>query len=193
MMSGWKRYRVGAVAAISVALVLAWYLFLYQSQLNKESLLRAQQAAINEKVETARARLNKAASISTSFYEVAEKWQWLICDLVSPDSADKIINHVREVAESNSLTVLNMNINFDPLLVKVGTGREIYLIDKVKLNMEGRGRFFAIGDFLTALDEEAIIASIDKVDFTYQEAATPEIYFRLSMQAFILSESGEVL
>jgi hypothetical protein len=60
-------------------------------------------------------------------------------------------------------------------------------MEAVSLRFSGRGRYLEIGEFLAALDREAVVAGIDAVEIQYRAAADPEIYFDLSLRVYLFT------
>jgi len=77
-------------------------------------------------------------------------------------------------------------LDFDPLLRKVGTDGHRTHTDKVIMEVEGQGRFFDIGNFIDALENDMVVAGVDRVNVIYQGSTDPEVYFRVLAKVFVL-------
>jgi Tfp pilus assembly protein PilO len=193
MLSKIVKYRVWfAIAALAV-ITAAWYLLVFNSQLKTEAALKVEQQSLNETIAAIEQHLSQAKNITGNLCTVETRWNVLTENLVSVDRAELILERIRRVAETNKLNAVNMNLNFDPMLKKVGTeGRKAYT-DRIKIDMNGQGRFFGIGDFIDSLESDGIIAGIDNIKLIYQSSTDPEIYFAIVAEVFILSGEGDLL
>ncbi len=177
--------------ALSVAVVVTWFFLLYYPQTGRECALIEERESIIRKLDLASMRLHEARTVTSSLSDIESKWDQLRSSLVHPDSVETIIKKIRTIASKQNLKLLSVDLNFDPLLDKIG-GEDLMLsINRVRLDVEGKGRFFDIGDFIGVLEEEVLVAGIDKLELAYQELINPRIYFSLELEVFILSEEGE--
>ncbi len=192
MLSKIITYRVWfAIIALAV-ITAAWYLLVFDSQLKTEAALRVEQQSLNETIAAIEQHLSQAENITGNLLTVETRWNVLTENLVSVDRAELILERIRRVAETNNLNAVTMNLNFDPMLKKVGTeGRKPYT-DRIKIDINGQGRFFGIGDFIDSLESDVIIAGIDNIKLIYQSSTDPEIYFAVAAEVFILSGEGDL-
>ena len=185
------KHRVVLTIALSVAVVVTWFFLLYYPQTGRECALIEERESIIRKLDLASMRLHEARTVTSSLSDIESKWDQLRSSLVQPDSAEAIMKKIRTIASRQNLKLLSVDFNFDPLLDKIG-GEDLMLpINRVRLDVEGKGRFFDIGDFIGVLEEEMLVAGIDKLELAYQELINPRIYFSLELEVFILSEEGE--
>jgi hypothetical protein len=173
------------VAAIPM-ISLLWYATIFKSQMSEERILKAELQATVDKIKSLEQRLNRAGEIAGELRRAESDWDRFAGSLVSADSADIILDRVSAVAESHSLTVHARYLDFDPLIKKVGTDRHRSYTDKVIMEVEGQGRFFDIGDFIDALEEDLVVAGVDRVSVIYQTTTDPEVYFSVLAQVFVL-------
>lgn len=173
------------VAAIPMITIL-WYATIFKSQMSKEQVLQAELQETVDKIKSLEQRLNRAGAIAGELRRAESDWHRLTSSLVSADSADIILDRISAVAGSHGLTVHAKYLDFDPLLRKVGTDGLRSYTDKIILEVEGQGRFFDIGDFVDALEEDLVVAGIDRVSVVYQATIDPEVYFSVLAQVFVL-------
>ena len=192
MLSKIIRYRVWfAIIALAVV-TAAWYLLVFDPQLKTEAALKVEQQSLYETIAAIEQHLSQAENITGNLLTVETRWNVLTENLVSVDRAELILERIRRVAEANKLNDMNMNLNFDPMLKRVGTeGRKPYT-DRIKIDINGQGRFFGIGDFIDSLESDVIIAGIDNIKLIYQSSTDPEIYFAVAAEVFILSGEGDL-
>ncbi len=177
--------------ALSAAVIAAWIFLFYFPQKAKEQALIEERETIIKKLDLADMRLKEARTVTSNLNRIESKWSELRNCLVHPDNADEIIKRVRTIASRQNLKLLSVDLNFDPLLDKLG-GEDLMLsISRIRLDVDGKGRYFDIGDFIGALEDEVLVAGIDKLELTYKQAINPKIDFSLGLEVFILSEEGE--
>lgn len=181
-----RKHRMMLIVAAIPMLTLLWYVTVFESQLSEERILEAELQATLDKIESLEQRLSRAGAIAGEFQRAESDWNKFTSNLVSTDSADIILDRISAIADGQGLTVHAKYLDFDPLLKKVGTdGRRAYT-DKVIMEVEGQGRFFDIGNFIDALEDEMVVAGIDRVNVIYQGSTDPEVYFRVLAQVFVL-------
>ena len=186
------KFRIWLAIIALVVVVAGWYLFIFDSQLKTEVALEAEQQSLNERIVAIKQHLAQAGKITGNLRTVETRWNSLTEHLVSVDHAELILDRIKRVAETNKLNSVNMNLNFDPMLKKVGTeGRKPYT-EKITIDMNGQGRFFSIGDFIDSLESDVTIAGIDNIKLIYQPSTDPEIYFAVVAEVFILSGEGDL-
>jgi len=178
--------RIYISLAASLILLIGWYFTLYQPQSSRMRVLKSEQESIGSRISAAEAYLKQAGVIKTTMEKSSDKWDSLLCSLVGPDSIELILGHLMQLAASEGLTILNIDISFDPLLEKLDKGEESHIIDKIDIDVAGRGRFFDVGDFVALLEKDVVIADIDNVELVYQQTVDPEIYFDLQLEVFIV-------
>lgn len=193
MQSKIVKYRVWLAIGALAVITAAWYLLVFSSQLKTEAALKVEQQSLNEIIAAIEQHLCQAENITGNLCTVENRWNVLMENLVSVDHAELILERIRRVAETNKLNALNMNLNFDPMLKKIGTEGRKPCTDRIKIDMNGQGRFFDIGDFIDSLESDVIIAGIDNIKLIYQSSTDPEIYFAVVAEVFILSGEGGLL
>lgn len=179
--------------AASVALVIGWYFAIYVPQSSKMRALKDDQELVHGKLTSAEARLKQVGAMQSTLEECSSKWDSLRCNLVSPDSIETMLGHLMQLAKSEKLTVLDVDISFDPLLRKLADNEKRQLVDRIKVDISGRGRFFAVGDFISSLEDDIVVADVNSIELVYQQAVDPEIYFDLSMDVFIVPDEEGLL
>ncbi len=187
MNSRWQQYRLGVILAVAVALPLLWFFLLYGPQRQYEESLQAEFASVEQQHREVTGHLQVASALAAEKVEVEQHWQELTSCLYPADSAELLLRHLSNVAASYDLAVLERQLEFGPLLGKLGARHSLGQIEAVSLKFSGRGRYLAIAEFLEALDREAVVAGIDAVEMQYREAADPEIYFDLSLRVYLLT------
>jgi Tfp pilus assembly protein PilO len=193
MLSKIIKFRVLFVIAALAVITSAWYLMVFDSQMKTEAALKIEQQSLNETITAIERHLSQADNVTGNLHAFESKWNDLTENLVSVDHAELILDRMKKVAETNNLNAVNMSLNFDPMLKKVGTeGRKPYT-DRIKIDMNGRGRFFGIGDFIDSLESDVIIAGIEDIKLIYEPSTDPEIYFAVVAEVFILSGEGDLL
>ncbi|MFH1894047.1 MAG: hypothetical protein ABIK83_15345 [Candidatus Zixiibacteriota bacterium] len=185
--------RIYISLAASLILLIGWYFTFYQPQSSRMRLLKSEQESIGSRLSVAEAQLKQAGVIKTTMEESSDKWDSLRCSLVGPDSVELILGHLMQLAASEELTILNMDISFDPLLDKLDKGEESHHIDRIDVDIAGRGRFFDVGDFVALLEKDVIVADIDNIELVYQQTVDPEIYFDLQLEVLIVPGRETVL
>ncbi len=193
MLSKIIKYRVWLAIVALAVITAAWYLLVFSSQLKTEAALEVEQQSLYETIAAIERHLSQAGNVTGNLHTVETRWNVLMENLVSVDRAELILERIRRVAETNNLNAVNMNLNFDPMLKKVGTeGRKPYT-DRIKIDINGQGRFFGIGDFIDSLESDVIIAGIDNIKLIYQSSTDPDVYFAVVAEVFILSGGGDLL
>ena len=187
MSSKWQQYRLGTILALAVALPLLWFFLFYGPQRQHEQSLQTEFHSVEEQHRDVTERLQVASVLAAEKVEVEQHWHELTNCLYPADSAELLLQHLSSVATSHNLTVLERQLEFGPLLGKLGAKRSLGQIEAVSLKFSGRGRYLEIGEFLAALDREAVVAGIDAVEMQYRVAADPEVYFDLSLRVYLLT------
>ena len=187
------KYRIWFATVALAVVAAAWYLLIFDSQLKTEAALKAEQQSLDEGIVAIKQHLAQAGNITGSLRAVEARWSNFTENLVSVDSAELILDRIRRYAETNSLNIVDVNLDFDPLLKKVGTNSKKPYTDRITIDVSGRGRFFGIGDFIDSLENDMIIADIDNIRLVYQASTDPEIYFAVVAEVFILSGEGDLL
>jgi hypothetical protein len=187
MNSRWQQYRLGIILALAVALPLLWFFLLYGPQRQHELSLQAEFSSAEQQHRDVTERLQVASAVAAEKIEVEQRWHELTSCLYPADSAELLLQHLSSVAAGYNLAVLERQLEFGPLLGKLGARRSLGQMEAVSLRFSGRGRYLEIGEFLAALDREAVVAGIDAVEMQYRAAADPEIYFDLSLRVYLLT------
>jgi Tfp pilus assembly protein PilO len=185
--------RIYISVAISVVLLITWYFIAYRSQAAMMRALKSERESLQSRFDAAEARLKQAGDLQSTLAECNRKWCEMRKTLVGPDSIETMLRHLVSLAQGRNLTVLDVDVSFDPLLRKLADNRKTNEIDRINLDMSGRGRFFNIGDFVVLLENDIVVANVNSLDLTYQQAADPEIYFDMNMEIFIVPEEGQTL
>jgi hypothetical protein len=186
------KHRVWCAVVALPAILLAWYLCIFGPQLRTEAELESERLSIREKISDIERRLGRAASITGEFRSIDSRWSRITEHLVTVDSAELILDHVRDIAETTRLSIAEIDLDFDPLLRKVGADGKKPYTDRVRVKMSGHGRFFDIGDFVDSLQNNAIVAAIDNVKLAYEASSDPEIHFGIAAEVFILSGEADL-
>ena len=84
--------------------------------------------------------------------EVERQWHKLTSGLYPADSAELLLQHLGRIATSYDLTVLERQLEFGPLLSKLGSNRSLGQIEAVSLEFSGRGRYLDVGEFPGQVD-----------------------------------------
>jgi Tfp pilus assembly protein PilO len=185
--------RIYISVAISVALLTAWYLFGYHPQSAKMQSLNSEQESMHSRLDAAEARLKQAGELQSKLSESSNKWSQMRNALVGPDSVETMLKYLVGLAQRQNLTVLDLDISFDPLFWKLSNNQRSHAIDRINLDMSGRGRFFDIGDFVALLENDMIVADVVGINLTYQETANPYVYFDVNMEVFIVPREEQTL
>lgn len=188
----WHKYRTPALWVTAALLLPLWYLLYYEPQLRHDKELAVQAETVRARIDAVQTRLRLAGAVTADLKRGRNTWVELSDNLVAPDQVDRLVSRLRNLAADYHLTVLNTKVDFDPLLDKVNRGDRIETVDIIGVQVEGRGRYFGIGDFIDSLDHQQVVAGVDDLELTYQSAADPEIYFQMSLSMFILPEPLEV-
>lgn len=178
--------RIYISLASSFILLIGWYFVIFQPQSSRMLALKNEQEAICGRLTDSESRLKQAGLIRATMEESSDKWDSLRCSLVGPDSVELLLGHLVQLAASKGLTVLNLDISFDPLLSKLENGEKTHIVDGIDIKVAGRGRFFDIGDYVALLEQDAIVADIGNIELVYQQTVDPEIYFDLQLEVFIV-------
>jgi len=180
-------------AAIIVVLVIAtgWYFVIYDLQTAGVDDIKARIATMDDEIAEVESDLQRAASLRYEIDKYESEWENFTSSLVSTENTDIVLDRLRNQAEDYSVHILKSQFDFAPMLVKIGTDTPKPIADKAELILEGRGRFFAIGDFLEMLESEPVIADVKFVELAYQKAVDPEIYFKARMDIFVLNDLKE--
>ncbi len=180
----------GLELAIALVLILSvcWYFLVYDVQAESVRRLQTEIVETNEEIAEVKRDLEKAANLRFEIEKYESDWQSFTSSLVSTENTEVVLNRLRSKADSHNVRILQSRFDFAPMIDKIGTGGTKPLADKARLLIEGRGRFFAIGDFLDTLESEPVIASVNFVELTYQQAVDPEIYFKARMDIFVLND-----
>lgn len=180
----------GLELALALILILSvcWYFFVYDVQAETARQLLDEIDETNGEIAEVRRDLEKAANLRFEIEKYESDWQSFTSNLVSTENTEVVLSRLRNKADSHAVRILQSRFDFAPMIEKIGTGGPKPLADKARLLIEGRGRFFDIGDFLAMLESEPVIASVDFVELTYQQAVDPEIYFKARMDIFVLND-----
>jgi len=152
--------------------------------------MKSEQESMQARLDAAESRLKQAGELQNSLSQSTSRWSEMRNTLVGPDSIETMLRYLGGLAKKKDLTVLNMDVSFDPLLNKLSNNQRSHAIDRINLDMSGRGRFFDIGDFVALLESDIVVANVSSIDLTYQQTANPEVYFDVNMEVFIVP--GEV-
>ena len=181
------------VALIAVVVIItAWYLVVYDHQTSSADDLQAKLASAEEEIDRVESDLREAAMLRSQIEEYESDWNRFTRSLVSTENTDVVLERLRTRAEDFDVQILKSQFDFTPMLMKIGTDAPKPLADKAELLLEGRGRFFSIGDFLEMLESEPVISSVNFVELAYQQTVDPEIYFKARMDIFVLNDLREV-
>jgi Tfp pilus assembly protein PilO len=173
--------------------IIVWYAFLLGPQLRTEAALEAEQLSFQGSIAALDERLRSAKSIAGDLRQIEARWNRFVENTASPDNVELILAHFRETAKRNGIKVLNADLSFDPLLKKLSTKEARSQLNKIRMKIEGRGRFIDIGDFIDSLENDMIVAGIDELKLKYQSASDPEIYFRVEADIYVLEGEGDLL
>jgi hypothetical protein len=179
---------IPAVAAVLV--ILAWYLLFQRPHSGQAGSLGQQKAALIVQHKELQSQLEVARALAGDLHHAQSEWRQLTRGLVVPDSAEQLVEILQQVAADHDVTILQSGLTFDDLLQKVADGTAVNPIERVDLTITGRGRFFSICRFLSALDQQVIVAGVQDIDLTYRAAVDPEVYFDLNLQVFVLTTDG---
>jgi Tfp pilus assembly protein PilO len=187
-MSFIRQNRIIITVLATTLLGVLWYVLIFQAQLRQKSLTKEQIAEIDLDQQNLRTRLAGLHSLLTEVQRYELKWRDVTENLVLPDSGHLIMRRIDGLARDYNLTVLTSRLNFDPMLTKVSNEQQLSRVERIELHLEARGRFFDIGDFISALKEEQMVAVIRNTTIYYQAAANPQVYLNLDLDLFVRRE-----
>lgn len=187
-----KKHRFVLTIALACALVAAWYLFIQKPYDNKALQLTTSLNEINSHLNMFEQDLGTAEQVANRSRSLQQTWDGLTIRLVSPESADEILQQIREAATRHGITVLDIDLDLGPILKQLSEPENDRPLSRVQVSLEGRGRYFNIGDFLCWLQCDITIAEIDEVRIHYRKAVDPEVYFSVATEVFVMSAVEEV-
>jgi len=192
MNSQWQQYRLAIVVALAVALPLLWYFLLYGPQLQSGQEVEAELQSVQQEFTDVQARLALASKLAVEKEKAEKHWHTLTDCLYPADSAELLLQHLSKTAATYNIALLDKQLEFEPLLGKLGARTPLGQIESVPLTLTGRGRYVDIGEFVAGLDREIVVAGIDQLGLTYAAAADPEIYFEMSLRVYVLTAPWSV-
>ena len=193
MKLNWTEHRAVLIIAVAALLLPLWYFFVYQSQIDKETVLNAERDSMMQRIKSVKKNIGETGAVAVNLRKMEMQWGQLAGHLAAPDSADQILHHIRDVARGNKLTILDAQLDMGKLYGKTSDNHNIASINKIELKLEGRGRFFNIGNFLDSLENDVSVADLEKLKLVYQRPIDPEIYFSMSVDIFVLPPEEKVL
>jgi len=180
-----KKHRLTLTVGLACALVAAWYLFIQEPYVQKASQLTASLNEINSRLNMFEQDLGTAEQIANRSRSLQQTWDGLTIRLVCPESADEILQQIREAATRHGITVLDIDLDLEPILKQLSEPAYNRPLSRVQVSLEGRGRYFNIGEFLHWLQSDITIAEIDEVQIHYRKVVDPEVYFSVAAEAFV--------
>jgi len=191
MIDSIRKFGIPGVTVGTVLLLVAWWFLLYGPQLAESDGLRGRQINLEEQLVQIESKLERAKLLSRQVVDYESEWNRFTSSLFTTGNVDEILAELRRRGSGQDVRILDITLDFEPMIEKIGVTETKPLADLADLRMEGRGRFFAIGDFLDSLESEPAVAGVEFLKLAYQSSVDPEIYFEALVNVYVLTEERE--
>jgi len=187
-----KKHRFSLTTGLACALVAAWYLVVHVPKTNEAAQLKISIDDVSNHLSLYQQDLGTAEQVADSSRSLQQTWNGLTLRLVNPENADEVLTQIRQAASHHGITVLDIDLDLGPILKQLSEPTEQRPLSRVRVSLEGRGRYFDIGEFVRWLENDITIAQIDEVQIHYRKAVDPEVYFAVSSEVFVMSATESV-